>query len=97
MGPDYAGGFKIDSDIDPENLRCVSPNITPDSARGHLMKWTEDIFIKRFRMGKLIRHSPMPWGPFSRMCDTELKAIFRYLQTVKPVQNDPGPVLIAIK
>jgi len=97
VGQDYAGGFKIDSDIDPMNFKCVSPNITPDSTTGHLMKWTEDIFIKRFRMGKLIQHSPMPWGPFSRMSDTELKAIYRYLQKVTPVKNDPGPVLIAIK
>jgi mono/diheme cytochrome c family protein len=97
VGPDYAGGFRMDSNIDPKNFKCVSPNITPDSTTGRLMKWSEDIFIKRFRMGKLIQHSPMPWGPFSRMSDTELKAIYRYLQTVTPVKNDPGPVLIAIK
>jgi len=29
----------------------------------------------------------MPWGPFSRMSGDELKAIWKYLQTVKQVKN----------
>jgi hypothetical protein len=49
--------------------------------------WTQDQFIARFRMGGLIKESHMPWGPFSRMSDNDLKAIYKFLQTVKPVQN----------
>jgi hypothetical protein len=29
----------------------------------------------------------MAWGPFSRMSDMEIKAIYKFLQTVKPVNK----------
>jgi hypothetical protein len=29
----------------------------------------------------------MPWNSFARMSDTELKAIYKYLKTLKPVKN----------
>jgi len=29
----------------------------------------------------------MPWNSFKRMNDTELKAIYRYLKTLKPVRT----------
>ena len=41
----------------------------------------------------------MPWGPFSRMSDLELKAIYNYLKTYPPInleqpygiqEGDPG-------
>jgi hypothetical protein len=52
-----------------------------------MAEWNEEAFITRFRSGKRIKHSPMPWGPFSRMSDTELKAIYRYINSIKPVNN----------
>ena len=52
-----------------------------------MMGWSEEQFRKRIRDGKLIKHSPMAWGPFSRMSDLEIKAIYKFLQTVKPVHN----------
>jgi len=39
----------------------------------------------------------MPWGPFRRMSDENLKAIYRYLQTVKPVKNKIEKTLIELK
>jgi hypothetical protein len=36
----------------------------------------------------------MPWGPFSRMSDMELKALYRFLQTVKPVKQNNGPTMV---
>ncbi|MES2431510.1 MAG: cytochrome c [Bacteroidota bacterium] len=86
VGPDYAGGFELESPID-KNYIFVTPNISPDKKTGHIIDWTEDMFVKRFRQGKLIPQSPMPWGPFGRMNDMELKAIYRYLQTVTPVER----------
>ena len=38
-------------------------------------------------MGKLKPQSPMPWPSFGRMSDEELKAIYAYLKTVKPVKT----------
>lgn len=93
-GPYYGGGLHVESDFDPSKT-LVTPNITTDKTSGRLAYWTEEDFIKRFRTGKLIRESIMPWGPFSRMSDDELKAIYRYLKTIEPVKNDPGPVLIS--
>ena len=71
-----------------------TPNLSPDSKTGHIADWTEEMFIKRFRKGKQIPESPMPWGPFSRMTDDELKAIYRYLKTVKPVERKIEKVLV---
>ncbi|ULQ53309.1 c-type cytochrome [Flavihumibacter fluvii] len=64
----------------------VTPNITPDSS-GRIFGWSQEKFIKRFRTGKLIPYSEMPWSSFQKMSDLELKAIYNYLQTVKPVRT----------
>jgi hypothetical protein len=59
-----------------------------------MAKWTEEQFIARFRAGKLQKATMMPWGPFSRMTDDELKAIYRYLHSLKPVKKDNGPTVV---
>jgi mono/diheme cytochrome c family protein len=79
-GEHYAGGNDIDG--------FITPNITTDST-GRLFGWSQQNFIDRFRMGKLVPKSPMPWSSFKRMTDDELKAIYSYLQTVKPVRTAP--------
>jgi mono/diheme cytochrome c family protein len=79
-GEPYAGGNDIDG--------FITPNITTDST-GRLFGWSEQNFIQRFRMGRLVPKSPMPWPSFARMTDDELKAIYAYLQTVKPVKTEP--------
>ena len=86
IGEDYAGGFKFEVPTDSGMYSLSSPNLTPD-ATGRLKGWTREQFIARFRMGTLIPQSHMPWGPFSRMSDDELKAIYSFLQTVRPVKN----------
>lgn len=87
IGAPFAGGFEFESIIEPTKYMCMSPNITPDKETGVMSEWSEETFIARFRSGKRIMHSPMAWGPFGRMSDMELKAIYRYLQTVTPVKN----------
>ena len=78
-------------------LEVVTPNITSDAQTGKLANWTEEEFLQRFRKGKVIHESTMPWGPFSRLADDDLRAIYRFLKTVPPVNNDPGPVLVSVK
>jgi mono/diheme cytochrome c family protein len=85
IGEDFAGGLKLDTDGSQTSL--ITPNLTPHET-GRIKGWTLQQFIGRFRMGRLIKGSPMPWGPFSRMSDDELKAIYYFLQTVKPVKNE---------
>jgi mono/diheme cytochrome c family protein len=93
IGKEYAGGFEMEAITDPSYV-FRTPNITPDPKTGRLYGWTEEQFIKRFREGKKIAQSPMPWGPFSRLSDTDLKAIYKYLQTVEPVENLIENVLV---
>ncbi len=97
VGKPYAGGFRMESATEPTAWQVVTPNLTPDPQTGHIVNWTEERFIERFRIGRLNQHSTMPWGPFKRMSDLELKAIYKYLQTLKPEENDPGPMLIKLE
>lgn len=86
VGKEYAGGFEVESQVD-KNYLFYSPNITPHPSTGKMFGWTEEQFIARFRKGKVHPESPMPWGPFSRLDEMELKAIYRFLQTIEPVDK----------
>jgi mono/diheme cytochrome c family protein len=70
----------------PMGNGLIPPNLTPDST-GRIFEWSQQIFVNRFRMGKLNAKSEMPWESFKRMNDSELKAIYNYLHTVKPVKT----------
>lgn len=73
-------------------------NITPDKATG-IGAWTEAVFVNTIRTGKhkgALRDllQPMPWQSMSKLTDQDLKAIFAYLRSIKPIQNkvpDPRP------
>ncbi|MGC4100749.1 c-type cytochrome [Ferruginibacter sp.] len=78
-GEPFAGGNMM-----PNGM--VTPNITPDSS-SRIFGWTQQSFIDRFRKGKLIPNTEMPWNSFKRMDDVELKAIYQFLQTVKPAKT----------
>ena len=65
----------------------IPPNLTPDSS-SRIFGWTEDVFIARFKAGKLIPTSEMPWNTFKRMTNNELKAIYKYLHTIEPAKTD---------
>lgn len=60
------------------------PDLSPE---GNLREWTEDDFVLTLRSGttpdgRILDSEIMPWPRMSRMSDLELKAIWRYLQTV---------------
>ncbi|HWC54367.1 MAG TPA: cytochrome c [Chitinophagaceae bacterium] len=78
-GEYFAGGMEIDG--------FITPNLTPDPD-GRIYNWSKKNFIDRFRMGKLIPKSPMPWNSFKRMNDDELTAIYNYLKSLKPVKTE---------
>lgn len=93
VGPEYAGGFKMPIDgRDGEFI--VTCNLTPDPETGRITSWNEERFIQRFREGKKIKDSHMPWGPFKQFSDNDLKSIYSFLKTLKPIKNDPGPVMV---
>lgn len=82
-GEPLAGGNEM-----PNGM--ITPNLTTDSS-SRIFSWTELDFINRFRAGKLIPQSEMPWNSFKRMDDVELKAIYKFLKTVKPAKTKmPG-------
>lgn len=72
-------------------------NLTPDRISG-LGTWTEETFINTMRSGKHMGEGrpilpPMPWMYYSNASDDDLKAIFAYLQSLKPVKNIvPQPI-----
>lgn len=77
IGPPFAGGGNIDG--------FITPNLTPD-ASGRISAWSQQDFINRFRKGRLVPGSPMPWYSFGRMSDDELKAVYQYLKTLQPAK-----------
>ena len=87
QGPRFAGGGEFEGD---SGMMFVSPNLTPARA-GRITGWTEDQFVARFRAGPLLPHTPMPWTAFQRMSDADVRALFRYLQTLALQEVDPGP------
>lgn len=72
--------------------KSYAANITPDSTG--IGNWSESQFINCLKKGlyKGLDGSrplmpPMPWQDYSNMSDNEMKAVFAYLKTVKPVHN----------
>jgi cytochrome c553 len=78
---------------------CVGPwgttyaaNLTPDDTGTGA--WTEAQFVKAIREGKLKGMDgtrpimpPMPWTQYRNLSDDDLKSIYAYLRTIKPVNN----------
>ena len=69
-------------------------NLTPDKVTG-LGERSEETFIRAIRTGKHQGQAngrdilpPMPWQNLSGLTDEDLKAIFAYLRTLKPVKNE---------
>jgi mono/diheme cytochrome c family protein len=89
IGEPFAGGLSMEE----KGGKYYPPNLTPDSS-SKIFGWSEKNFLDRFRMGKLIEGSPMPWPSFKRMSDSDLKAIYNYLRTVKPVRTAPMPLVV---
>ena len=66
-------------------------NLTPDVDTG-LGSWNEEMFVKALRTGKHMGVSrpinpPMPWPAYRNATDDDLKAIYAYLRTIKPIVN----------
>jgi len=95
IGENYAGGMTFGPDIFTDGWVFVSPNLTPDPLTGIIADWDEESFVDRLKAGKLYDSSPMPWDALQRMKDNDLKAIYRFLRTVKPVTKTINEVAIA--
>lgn len=85
-GPSGIAGFP-----GPRGARFYARNLTPDDETG-IGKWTEEQFINTFKTG--IRPdgvkyalSPMEWGIYRNMNEADIRAIYRYLRTIKAISN----------
>jgi cytochrome c553 len=74
-------------------------NLTPDPNTGLKSgAWSEALFIQAMRTGKHIGNGrpilpPMPWAMYSKLSDDDLKAIWAYLMSIKPIENAvPDPI-----
>lgn len=100
IGPEYAGGFEMEPmpelhkmlGVDPE-IWTRSVNLTPHPNSALSRIGTLENWIQRFRAGRIIMNSPMHWGPFSRLTDEDLEALWLYFNSLEPVENEISAVL----
>ncbi|MBX2969003.1 MAG: cytochrome C [Cyclobacteriaceae bacterium] len=89
----YSGGRAFQF---PDGSIVRTTNLTPHATG--LGSWTEEMFVQRFKQyadstyvlpsvnpGEF--NSIMPWTMYAHMEEDDLKAIFAYLKTVKPIEN----------
>ena len=89
----FSGGREFDM----PGGKATSANITPDKETG-IGNWTAEKFVTRFKdytnpanVMVLPANTPntvMPWVMFAGMDTSDLRSIFKYLQTIKPISNE---------
>ncbi len=74
-----------------------SANITSDETG--IGSWTEEQFKKAFTQGKWkgmdngrMLLPPMPWWEFANLTDEDVRAVFLFLKSTKPISNITPPV-----
>lgn len=83
-GLDFAGGFVLQG---PTGV-VAAANITPDASG--IPYYNEETFIHAMREGKVGArklNALMPWWFYGKMTDEDLKSVFAYLRTLKPVTH----------
>ena len=83
-GMDFAGGFILEGPWG----RVASANITPDPSG--ISYYDEALFVQTIRTGYVKArelNQIMPWWHFRNLTDDDLRAMFAYLCTLKPVKH----------
>ncbi len=83
-GLEFAGGFMLDGPWG----NVASANITPDPSG--IPYYDETLFLQTMHTGfvKARRlNQIMPWSDFRHLTEEDLKGIFAYLQTLRPVKH----------
>jgi cytochrome c553 len=93
-GTEYGGGRVFEM----PGGTLQTANISPDMETG-IGTWTEDVFVRRFKMYTDSTYVPlkvdptkdfitmMPWSMYAKMKESDLRAIYKYLRTVKIQSN----------
>jgi mono/diheme cytochrome c family protein len=97
VGEYMAGGRSFQF---PDGSILATPNLTPHiTGLGH---WTSEMFVQRFKIFEDSNYVPqkvqpgefqtmMPWAMYAGMTTEDLEAIFAYLQSIDPVDNQVQP------
>jgi mono/diheme cytochrome c family protein len=96
VGPPFGGATGMVESHDPTRS-WSPPNITSDAATGRLARFDEEAFVLRFRAGRAVPGSPMPWEGYARMHEDDLRAIYRYLKSVPVANRDVGPASVPVR
>jgi mono/diheme cytochrome c family protein len=94
-GPRYGGATGFLEPSDPGHS-WSPPNITSDPETGRLGRLNEDEFVARFRAGRAVPNSPMPWQGYARMNEDDVRAIYRFLKSIPAVKRDVGPPVVEV-
>ncbi len=82
----YAGGFKVDTPFGP----IYTTNITPDPTTG-IGKWTFEDFENAvhdgIRADGQFLYPAMPFDSYTKIEESDLKALWAYLQTLRPIKQ----------
>jgi mono/diheme cytochrome c family protein len=84
VGLDFAGGFVLSL---PTGV-VASANITPDASG--ISYYDEGLFLRAMREGKVGArqlNAAMPWWFYRKMTDDDLKSMFAYLRSLRPVKH----------
>jgi mono/diheme cytochrome c family protein len=72
----------------------TSSNLTPDADTG-MGAWTEAQFLDAMRMGRrpdgTVMMPFMPWPSYARWEEDDLRVVWLYLRSLKPVAHKPAP------
>lgn len=90
----YAGGRVF---FFPNGDKVFSTNITPDAGTG-IGSWDEEKFIRTFKTYDLSNYEPvsvgegdfnttMPWTMYAGLDTLDLKAMYSYLMSLKPIEK----------
>ncbi len=92
----YMFNYDMTATVGPWGVSYAA-NITSDETG--IGNWTEEQFVKAFTQGKWkgvdngrMLLPPMPWQEFAKLTSEDVKAIFLYLKSTKPVKNIEPPV-----
>jgi len=93
IGPNGWGAatsFEMSAWVGPWGV-SYAINLTPDQTTG-IGAWNEEVFIAAMRTGKHMGTGrpimpPMPWENYGKLKDEDLRAIFAYLKSLRPVYN----------
>lgn len=89
-GTAFGGGMEF---VQPAGI-IRAPNITKHATSG-IGNWTREMFIAKFKAfeGNTMKvekgelNTPMPWKMYSGMTVQDLSAIYSYLQSLQPIDN----------